>query len=97
MLPYRAPGMELPEFNDLQDHHEVHDMLAERIKKWPERWVEEGRQEGREEGREEGERLHAEKTARNLIARTEMDDATIADIAGLPIDAVARLRAETQH
>ena len=30
MLPHRAPGMELPEFNDLQDHHEGHDMLAER-------------------------------------------------------------------
>jgi len=28
--------MELPEFTDLQDLHEVHDMLAERIKKWPE-------------------------------------------------------------
>ena len=93
MLPHRAPGMELPEFNDLQDLHEVHDMLAERIKKWPERWIE----EGREEGREEGERLHAEKTARNLIARTEMDDRMIADIAGLSIEEVARLRAESRH
>ncbi|TDN95762.1 hypothetical protein DFO68_1401, partial [Halomonas ventosae] len=33
LLPNRAPGMELPEFNELQDLHEVHDMLAERIKK----------------------------------------------------------------
>jgi len=50
LLPNRAPGMELPEFNDLQDLHEVHDMLAERIKKWPERWEEKGRHEGRHEG-----------------------------------------------
>lgn len=89
MLPHRAPGMELPEFNDLQDLHEVHDMLAERIKKWPDRWVEEGRVEGRLEAKRE--------TARNLIARTEMDDAMIAEIAGLPIDEVVRLRAESRH
>ena len=97
MLPLRAPGGELPEFNDLQDLHEVHDMLAERIKKWPERWIEEGREEGRKEGRQEGERLRAEQAARNLIARTEMDDAMIAEIAGLPIVDVVRLRAEGQH
>lgn len=54
LLPNRAPGVELPEFNNLQDLHEVHDMLAERIKKWPERWLEEGREEGREQGREQG-------------------------------------------
>jgi hypothetical protein len=35
LLPNRAPGMELPEFNDLQDLQKVHNMLAERIKKWP--------------------------------------------------------------
>jgi predicted transposase/invertase (TIGR01784 family) len=97
MLPHRAPGVELPEFNHLQDLHEVHDMLAERIKKWPERWIEEGRQEGEQLGIEKGERLHAEKTARNLIARTEMDDAMIAEIAGLPIEDVVRLRAESRH
>jgi hypothetical protein len=51
LLPNRAPGMELPEFNDLQDLHEVHDMLAERIKKWPEQWEERGIQKGRMEGR----------------------------------------------
>ncbi|MGM0984702.1 MAG: hypothetical protein ACQEXG_14970 [Pseudomonadota bacterium] len=81
--------MELPEFNEWQDLHEVHDMLAERIKKWPERWVEEGREEGRLEAKQE--------TARNLIARTEMDDAMVAEIAGLPVEDVAQLRAGTQH
>lgn len=97
MLPHRAPGMELPEFNDLQDLHEVHDMLAERIKKWPERWIEEGREEGRQEGRQEGQLEAKRETARNLIARTEMDDVMITEIAGLPIEDVVRLRAEGQH
>ncbi|MDR5886718.1 hypothetical protein [Vreelandella janggokensis] len=35
LLPNRAPDMELPEFHDL---HELHHILAERIKQWPERW-----------------------------------------------------------
>ena len=68
-------------------------MLAERIKKWPERWIEKGERLGIEKG----ERLHAEKTACNLIARTEMDDAMIAEIAGMPIEDVAQLRAESRH
>jgi predicted transposase/invertase (TIGR01784 family) len=54
LLPNRAPGMELPEFNDLQDLHEVHDMLAERIKKWPEQWEERGIQKGLQKGLQEG-------------------------------------------
>jgi hypothetical protein len=49
-------GMELPEFNDLQDLHEVHDMLAERMKKWPEQWEQRGIQKGRMEGRMETKR-----------------------------------------
>lgn len=88
MLPHRAPGMELPPFNDLQDLHEVHDMLAERIKHWPDRWIEEGRQEGRQEGLQEGRR----ETARNLIRSTEMDDRAIAEIVGLTIEEVTGLR-----
>jgi len=64
LLPGRAPEMELPEFTDLQDLHEVHSMLAERIKQWPERWEEKGRQEGRQEGRHEG----VEDVLRKLIS-----------------------------
>lgn len=95
MLPHRAPGP-LPEFNDLQDLHEVHDMLAEHIKKWPERWEEKGRQEGRQEA--EAHALESKRNAvRKLIALTEMDDQTIAEIEELPIEEVARIRAETQH
>jgi hypothetical protein len=55
LVPNRAPDMEMPEFNDLQDLHEVHDMLAERMKKWPEQWEQRGIQKGRMEGRMEGE------------------------------------------
>ena len=68
-------------------------MLAENL----ENLVNKERLQGREEGRQEGERLHADKTACNLIARTEMDDVMIAEIAGLSIEDVTRLRAETQH
>jgi hypothetical protein len=85
-LPSRAPGMELPEFNDLQDLHEVHDMLSERIRKWPERWLGEGREEGKLEARRE--------MARNLMANTDMDDKAVAEIADLPVAEVARLRGE---
>ena len=52
LLPYRVPDIELPEFNDLQELHEVHHMLAERVKKWPDRWIAKGREEGLEKGLE---------------------------------------------
>ncbi|MDP3534590.1 MAG: Rpn family recombination-promoting nuclease/putative transposase [Halomonas sp.] len=100
LLPSRAPEMELPDFTDLQDLHEVHDMLAERIKKWPEQWEERGRKAGRQETlREAEERVLENKrnAARKLIARTEMNDQLIAEIAELPIEEVEKLRAETQH
>ncbi|MFN2349994.1 MAG: Rpn family recombination-promoting nuclease/putative transposase [Thioalkalivibrio sp.] len=61
------------------------DMLAENL----ENLVKKERQEGRQEG--------AEQTARNLITRTEMDDAMIAEMAGLPVADVIRLRGEAKH
>jgi flagellar biosynthesis/type III secretory pathway protein FliH len=109
LLPNRAPGMELPEFNDLQDLHEVHDMLAERIKKWPEQWEErgiqkgrqEGRQEGRMEGIQQGERIGIQKakreTARNLISMNILTDTQIAQASGLSEAEVQALRSETTH
>jgi predicted transposase/invertase (TIGR01784 family) len=97
LLPNRAPGMELPEFNDLQDLHEVHDMLAERIKKWPEQWEERGIQKGIQKGRMEGRQEAKRETARNLITRTEMDDTMIAEISGLSEAEVKALRAEIKH
>lgn len=109
LLPGRMPGMELPEFNSLQDLHEVHDMLSERIKKWPEQWeerglqkgiqkgIQKGRQEGRQEGRQQGKLEAKREIARNLIASTAMDDQAISELSTLPIEDVARLRAESQH
>nr|WP_298410245.1 Rpn family recombination-promoting nuclease/putative transposase [uncultured Halomonas sp.] len=78
LLPNRAPGMELPEFNDLQELHEVHDMLAERIKKWPERWEQKGREE----------------VALNLIKMNLLSDAQIAEAAKLSEAEVRALRGE---
>lgn len=99
-LPNRAPELEFPEVSDFTNLHEVHDMLAERIKKWPELWQERGRKEGIQEGRQEAEQRALESkrnAARKLIALTEMSDQLIADIEELPIKEVETLRAETQH
>ncbi|CAK0772193.1 hypothetical protein CCP4SC76_5550001 [Gammaproteobacteria bacterium] len=49
-----------------------------------------GRKEGREEGREEGEHTKALAIARNLLV--VMDDASIANITGLPLGEVTALR-----
>jgi predicted transposase/invertase (TIGR01784 family) len=71
LVPNRAPDMEMPEFNELQDLHEVHDMLAERMKKWPEQWEQrgilKGIQRGREEGRMEGRMQAMRETAITLL------------------------------
>ena len=52
LRPHVARGADLPEWNDLQ---EVHDMLAERIQEWNRDLIERGRAEGQKEGRMEGE------------------------------------------
>lgn len=52
LLPARAPGVELPPINDLQ---EMHAMLAERVKTWTEEWKQQGLQQGLEEGIPRGE------------------------------------------
>lgn len=96
LLPSRAPEIELPDFTDLQDLHEVHDMLAERIKKWPEQWEERGRQATLREA-EERVLENKRNAARRLIARTEMNNQLIAEIAELPVEEIEKLRAETQH
>ena len=57
----------------------------------------EGRQEGLQESLQEGEHMKAEQIARNLISRTEMNDQVIAEIAGLTVDEVSRLRSEVKH
>jgi predicted transposase/invertase (TIGR01784 family) len=72
-------------------------MLAERIKKWPEQWEERGIQKGIQKGIQQGRMETRLETARNLIVRTEMDDSLIAEISGLSVEAVTKLRAETKH
>jgi predicted transposase YdaD len=52
LRPHVDRGVDLPEWNDLQ---EVHDMLAERIQEWNRDLIERGRKEGQKEGRMEGE------------------------------------------
>ena len=100
MLPYRAPGIELPEFNDLQDLHKVHHMLAERVKKWPDRWIargrEEGREQGLEQGRSEGRKQAARAAARNLIDMGLLSDEQIAEAIGLPLAEIRQLRRQDQ-
>ncbi|WP_386079114.1 hypothetical protein ACFIOZ_14730 [Vreelandella sp. F11] len=76
------------------------DMLAENLENLVQKERQQGRQEGRQEERQEAEQRALESkrnAARKLIARTEMDDQTIAAIEELPVEEVERLRAETQH
>ncbi|WP_206192726.1 hypothetical protein, partial [Scrofimicrobium canadense] len=108
-LPNRAPGLEFPEVSDFTNLHEVHDMLAERIKKWPELWEERGRQageklgiklgieKGEKLGIEKGEKLGIEKTARNLLKLGVLSDEQIALATGLAVDEIAELRKEDKH
>ena len=68
-------------------------MLAENL----ENLIKKERLEGLEEGLEKGQREAREEAARNLISRTEMNDQMIAEIAGLPQDAVSALRSNIKH
>ncbi|MDY6842251.1 MAG: hypothetical protein SV429_12325, partial [Pseudomonadota bacterium] len=48
-------------------------------------------------GRMEGRTETMRETARNLMNRTEMNDTMIAEISGLPVESVTKLRSETKH
>ena len=72
---------------------EDRDMLAENL----ENLVKKERFGGMLAGRQEGEHMKAEQIARNLISRTEMNDQVIAEIAGLTVDEVSRLKSEVKH
>ncbi|SOB74587.1 hypothetical protein SAMN04488490_0074 [Marinobacter sp. LV10R510-11A] len=76
---------------------EDRDMLAENLENLFKKERLEGMLAGRQEGRQEGEHMKAEQIAHNLIHRTEMDDQMIAEIAGLTVDEVSRLRSEVKH
>ncbi|MFM9272179.1 Rpn family recombination-promoting nuclease/putative transposase [Halomonas elongata] len=86
LIPSRWPGFDPDEISALQDLQEVHTMLAERIKEWPERF--------KQEGIEVGEERRAVQTARNLIADTSLSDEQIANATGLSLAHVQELRRE---
>ncbi|QEA40833.1 Rpn family recombination-promoting nuclease/putative transposase [Pistricoccus aurantiacus] len=89
LLPSWVPDDEEAEWQALNDLNEVHNMLAERAKQWPEHWKQEGRQEGEEKARLE--------TARNLIRDTSLTDEAIASATGLDVEQVTELRTELRH
>ncbi len=84
-------------------------MLAENLQNWVQKERSEairegkiegmiqGKLEGKLEGIHEGELKAKHQVATNLIARTEMDDQTIADIAELPVDTIAQLRTKASQ
>ncbi|MGO2009445.1 MAG: hypothetical protein ACTJG4_11190 [Vreelandella alkaliphila] len=78
-------------------------MLAENLENWAQQERRAERQKVLQETelrvREAEQRALESKrnAARKLIARTEMDDQAIAEIADLSVEEVDKLRAETQH
>jgi len=71
-------------------------MLAENLENWAQQ---ERRAERHKVLQETEQRVLESKrnAARKLIARTEMDDQAIAEIADLSVEEVDKLRAETRH
>lgn len=92
LIPSRWPGFDPDEISALQDLQEVHAMLAERIREWPERF----KQEGIEQGIEVGEERHALQVARRMIVQGFSSDDVIAEIAGMDVARVAELRREIE-
>ena len=105
-LKYLGAEINLDKLNSLIEDR---DMLAENLENLVQkerlqseqrgeiRGIQKGRMEGRVEGRTEGEQASQVKIAHNLITRTDMDDATIADVSGLPIEEVTKLRSASKH
>ena len=95
----------LEHHRNVQDLHEVHNMLAERVKKWPDRWIakgleqglEQGREQGREQGLEQGRAEAAHATACKLIALAVLSNQQIAEVTGLSLSDINHLRGEGQE
>ena len=66
LLPAKIPGVELEEFEDLQ---EVQSMLAERVKKWTEEWRQQGLARGIEQGIARGIPQGEAQILRRLLTR----------------------------
>ena len=97
-LSYLGAEIKLDRLNSLVEDK---DMLAENlenlVKKERNSARMEGRLEGHMEGRTEGRTEARREVARNLIKLTEMEDAMIAKIAGLPVKVVTELRSTSKH
>ena len=78
-------------------------MLAENLENWAQQERRAERQKVLQETEQrvweaEQRALESKRNpARKLIARTEMDDQAIAEIADLSVEEVDKLRAETRH
>lgn len=90
--------LDLDSINSLTENQS---MLAENLQNWVQKErsddIREGKLEGKLEGIHEGELKAKHQVATNLIARTEMDDQTIADIAGLPVETITQLRTQASR
>jgi predicted transposase/invertase (TIGR01784 family) len=84
---------------------EDRDMLAENLENLVKKERLEGIQEGLQRGlqtglqtgRQEGGEAVKQEVARNLIARTEMNDQMIAEVAGLEVAEVSDMRSQVKH
>ena len=98
LLPHHFPDVEAPQ---LQELYEVKDMLSERVKVWEQRWleqgIEQGLEQGLEQGIEKGRRETQEALAINLMTNMDVDDAMIAKLTGLSVEAVRVLRTRQGH
>lgn len=62
----KRPGIRLP---DINDHHEVHAVLEQRVEQWNRELIEKGRLQGLEEGRQEGQQQGLRLGEARVLAR----------------------------
>ena len=60
-------------------------------------FLNDAKREGEQLGIEKGEQLGIEKTARNLLKLGVLSDEQIAEVSGLAVDEIAKLRIEDKH
>jgi len=86
-LPGRAPGVKIPEFNDLL---EVDAMLSETVIEWTKKWKEEGLAAGRAAGLAAGRA----EDARRMLAKG-LDITLIAEVTDLTTEELKALKAKS--
>ena len=105
-LPRQQLGLNLDELNAINDLDEVHAMLSERIKKWPDEWMEKGMQKGIEQGIEQGyqkaqaEVQAAEKRMNQAVMKMLLKGLSAEDVAeffDLSVEEVQAIKQQNQH